>query len=74
MGILVKMIDSFGVERRRAPFDAVYLVTLRQKKFRQIRAILSRDPGYERFFHSVPRIVRSLTPDLSSLSEEKSLP
>ena len=46
MGILVKMIDSFRIERRRAPFDAVDFVTLREKKFREIRAILSRDPGY----------------------------
>jgi hypothetical protein len=68
------MIDSFRVERRCAPLDAVNLVTLRQQKFREIRAVLSRDPGYQRLFHSIPRIVHCAEPNLSSYREEKSLP
>jgi hypothetical protein len=39
------MIDSIGVERRRATFDAVYGVSLRQEKLGEISAVLSGNSG-----------------------------
>ena len=49
MGILVQMIDSLGVEKRRASFDAVHFISLCQQQLRQIGAVLSGNPGYQGF-------------------------
>src|ERR1051325_3901185 len=48
MRILVQMIDALGVERRRAPHDAVHVVVVLEKQLGEIRAILARDSGDER--------------------------
>jgi hypothetical protein len=36
MWILVKMVDSFGIEERASSFDAVYPVTFGQEQFGKI--------------------------------------
>ncbi len=41
MPVLVKVIDTIGIERRGPALDAVHLVALAQQELRQIRAILS---------------------------------
>ena len=41
--VLVKMLDAVGVERARAPDDAVDLVALGQEKLREIRSVLPGD-------------------------------
>ena len=43
--ILIKSIDSLGVERRRAPNDPVDLVLLREQQLGQIGAVLTGDAG-----------------------------
>src|SRR5262249_977029 len=46
----VEVIDARGVERRRAPLDAMDNVTLLQQKLRQEGTILTRCPGDQRAF------------------------
>jgi len=41
--VLVEMIDTAGVEAAGAPLDAMHLVALLQKEFRQVAAVLPRD-------------------------------
>ena len=41
--IEVEMLDAGSVERRRAAYDAVYLITFFKKKLSQERAILTRN-------------------------------
>jgi hypothetical protein len=43
--ILIEMVNPVGVEKRRAPLEAMHLVTLFQKEFSEIGAILSGDAG-----------------------------
>jgi hypothetical protein len=45
--LVVEMIDALGVERRRAPLDAVHLVAFREQELGEISAILARDAGDE---------------------------
>src|SRR6478672_1641690 len=58
--LVVQMIDALGVERRRAPLDAVDLVALREQELGEIGAILARDTGdecalvFHRFWAAVP--------------------
>ena len=54
--ILIEMVDTAGVEGRRAALDAVHHVALLQQEFRQIGAVLAGDPGHERytFRHGLP--------------------
>ena len=46
MAVLVDGIDSLGVKARGAPNDSVDLIPLGEKKFSQIRTILSCDASY----------------------------
>lgn len=41
--VLIEVIGAVGVEQRRAALDAVYLVALFQKQFRQLGAVLAGD-------------------------------
>ena len=45
MRIAVQMVDSLGVERRGAAFDAVDLIILLQQQVGQERAVLARYAG-----------------------------
>ena len=49
--LIENMIDPCSIGQRRPAYDAVYLISLFQKKFRQIGAVLPRYTGYKRFFH-----------------------
>src|ERR1700687_5103793 len=44
---LVKMVDAGGIERRRAPFDAVHDVAFVEQELGPIRAVLTGRPGNE---------------------------
>ena len=48
----VKMIDARRVERARAPDDAVDFVAFFEQQIGEIAAVLSGDPGDERFLHA----------------------
>jgi hypothetical protein len=48
MRILVEVVDPFGVERGSPALQAVNLIPFRQKKFRQVRSVLSGNPGDQR--------------------------
>ena len=43
--VLVKVIDSGGIETARAPLDAMHLVTLIQQQLCEVAAVLARDAG-----------------------------
>jgi len=43
MRVDIEMVDAFGIERGRAPLDAVNGITLFQKELGKIAAILARD-------------------------------
>lgn len=51
VGILVKVIDTVGVEQRAAPFDAVNFVPQTKQMFREVGTILTGDSGDQRSFH-----------------------
>jgi hypothetical protein len=53
IGLFVQVIDSGGIERGGATFDAVDLVFLVQQILGQVGAVLTRDPGYQRFLWHV---------------------
>ena len=55
MRVLVEMVNAFGVERAGATDNPVHLVALGEKKLRQIRTVLPRDPRDERAFHGSQR-------------------
>ena len=48
--ILIQMIDTIGIEQRRASFDTVNFVAFFEQELSQIRAVLSGDAGDECFF------------------------
>ncbi|KPL69497.1 hypothetical protein SZ64_16135 [Erythrobacter sp. SG61-1L] len=48
--ILIDLLDTAGVERGRAPLDAVNLVSLLQQQRRKIGAVLAGDTRDERNF------------------------
>jgi hypothetical protein len=50
MRILVEMVDALGVKRGSAAFQAVNFITFREEEFRQVRSVLSGDPGDQRAF------------------------
>jgi len=50
MRILVEMVYALGVKRGSAAFQAVNFITLREKEFRQVRSVLSGNPGDQRTF------------------------
>jgi hypothetical protein len=50
MGILIQMIYAPGIECRGAANDPMDLISFFEKELRQIRTILPRDAGDERFF------------------------
>src|SRR6516162_8890091 len=58
MGVLIEVVNTLGVERRSTTDNAVDLVALGEKQFRQIGAILSRNTSYMGFFHCVLREAR----------------
>lgn len=59
MRIRVDMIDPACVESARPSYKTMYLISLGQKIFRQIRPILARDSCYECFhFISVKTVKR----------------
>ena len=41
VGILIQMVDAFGIEQRTSPFDSMDDLSLVQEIFRQICAILA---------------------------------
>src|SRR5581483_5031060 len=43
MWILVKMIDTIGVEKRAASLDSMYFIALLEKELRKIGSVLTRD-------------------------------
>ena len=43
MRVLIEVVDSLCVKKRRAPFDAVDLITFVEEKFCQVGAILTGD-------------------------------
>ena len=59
--VLIEMLDAAGVERRRAPLDAVDGVALVEQQFGKIRPVLPGDAGDEghladsRLIHELPR-------------------
>ena len=53
MRVLVNVVESLGVERRRPPDQAVHLVALRQQQFGEVRAVLAGDSGYQRGLRGV---------------------
>jgi hypothetical protein len=60
MGIDVDVPEPPGVEGGGAPYEAVNLVPLGEKKFDQVRAVLAGDAGYERLGHGVLRSSRDV--------------
>jgi hypothetical protein len=54
VGILVDVVDAFGVEQRSPALDAVDFVTLREQQFGQVGTILSRHTRDQRCFHGCP--------------------
>src|ERR1700724_1646808 len=48
--VLVEMVDARGVEEGRATLDTVDFVPLGEKKFGEIRPVLTGDSGDKRFF------------------------
>ena len=58
VGVLIEVVNTLGVERWSTADNAVYLVALGEKQFRQIGAILSRNTSYKGFFHCVLREAR----------------
>ena len=55
--VLVQVIDTVGIERRRPSFDAVNLVAFVEQELGQIRAVLASNTGYQCFhkFSSMKR-------------------
>ena len=51
VGVLVEVINSLGIQRRRTPLDPVNLVALIEQELRKVGAILARDASYKCFFH-----------------------
>jgi hypothetical protein len=51
--ILVQVIDAIGVERRRAPLDAVNLVALPEQELRKIRTVLAGNSSNQRLLGHV---------------------
>ena len=50
MGVLVEVVNSLGVQRRRTPLDAVDLVALFKQELRKVGAILASYARYQCFF------------------------
>lgn len=51
--ILVKVVNTCGVKRRCAPFDAMNRVPFAKKQFGKVRAVLSGDSGDESRLHEI---------------------
>src|SRR5450755_2094095 len=51
MGIPIEVIDAAGIEQRSAPLDSMHLIPLGEQEFRQVCAVLSRDPGDQCLLH-----------------------
>ena len=58
VGIAVDVLDAAGIETARTTDDAVDLVALGEKEFREVGAVLPRDSADQRFFchYSFPEI------------------
>ena len=54
--VLKDVINSVGVKRGRAAFDAMHLIALFQQKLRKIRTVLTRDAAYECSFPHIPAL------------------
>ena len=54
MKILEDMVDSLGVEQTGTSNQSVDLIALLEQQFDQVRAVLTRDAGYERSLHCGP--------------------
>ncbi len=50
--VLIEMLDAAGVERRRAPFDAMHAIALGQQEFGEISAVPAGDAGDQSRFQS----------------------
>lgn len=50
---LIDMINTLGIEHRRAPLDPMNFITFFQQQLGQIRAILPCALGDQRFLHFV---------------------
>ena len=57
MGILVKVINAIGIEKRRTALDAVNFIAFVQKKLSEVSTVLAGNAGNESnfalLFHSV---------------------
>jgi hypothetical protein len=53
-GVIVEMVQPRTVQAAGAPNQSMYLITFVQQEFRQIRSILSIDPGNEGTRHVQP--------------------
>jgi hypothetical protein len=51
MRVFVDVIHPLGVKQRRAPLDAVYLVSLIQQELGKITAVLASNASDKGFFH-----------------------
>ena len=49
--VFVQMVDALRVQQRAAALDAVYFVSLGEKEFGEVGAILTGDAGDECFLH-----------------------
>jgi hypothetical protein len=54
MRILIEMVDALGIKRGGAPLQAVNFVSLGEQKFRQIGAILPRNPRDQSALRQTP--------------------
>ena len=50
--VLVEVINSLGIQRRRTPLDPVNLIALIEQELRKVGPILASYAGYQCFFHS----------------------
>src|SRR4030095_1084443 len=50
VAVAIEVVDAFGVEQRRAAFDAVYDVSAAQQEVGEIGAVLPGDAGDDCYF------------------------
>jgi hypothetical protein len=54
MRVLIEMVDALGIKRGGAPLQAVNFVSLGEQEFRQIGAILPRNPRDQSALRQTP--------------------
>src|SRR3546814_13610995 len=73
MTVLIEMVDTPGVDRGRAPLDAMHRIAAIQQHLGEIGAILSGGPGNQRDFvgHGEVLVLRVFGSDVRQRSEER---